>query len=161
LLGIAGIVSACGVAEVRLIPPTLSNVVHQDTYCTDRDTIMDFKFNKDGLLTRLEVTLVPADFNGANPSTDPRAVTEEANPFDLDNNSFKGWAVLNSNGIAGIQSVSQNGVGGQSVKVSGGSWQVWVRGFNGGETKGFVKSDKLLTPSTGPSCDPIFPYDNP
>ena len=89
-------------------PPTLSNVVHQDTYCTDRDTIMDFK----------------------------------------------------SNGIAGVQSVSQGGSG-QSVKLPGGSWQVWVRGYNGGETKGFVRSDKLLTPSTGSSCDPIFPYDSP
>jgi hypothetical protein len=39
------------------------------------------------------------------------------------------------------------------VTVSGG-------GYNGNETNGFVKADKLLTPATGPTCDPIFPYDN-
>lgn len=97
-------------AEIRLIPPTLSNLVHQDASCTDCVTILDFKFSKNELLTRLEVGLVPSDFTGADPSKNARAVSEEAKPFELGNNTFKGYVVLDSNDQPGVQRVSSDAV---------------------------------------------------
>lgn len=160
LLGLSAVLLGCGVVEVRLIPPTLENLQNQATYCTDRDTIVDFKFNKTGLLTKLEVWITDDNPAITDPSTATGAGSDKSvQTFDLGNNTFKGYVVLDSNGVPGIQ---REGVGGQAITVTPtGNKRVWVRGYNGGETKGFVKSSTVLSPSSGVSCDPIFPYDTP
>ncbi|HEU4742997.1 MAG TPA: hypothetical protein VFS50_15490 [Meiothermus sp.] len=160
LLPIVGaLLASCGVVEVKLVPPVISNLQSQATFCTNRDTLIDFRFNKSGLLTRLEVYVTKDDPNFKAPTDDPDAkYLGDVKFFDLGNNNIVSYIAADTDGNGQIQSL---GVDAQTIVVTPVAHRLWVRGFNGTEGSAFVKADNAITPSTDPNCDPIFPYGDP
>lgn len=160
LLPIVGaLLASCGVVEVKLVPPVISGLQSQPTFCTNRDTIIDFRFNKSGLLTRLEVYITKDDPSLSAPTDDPEAKRlGDVRFFDLGSGTIVSYIAADTDGRPGIQSL---GVGAQSIVVTPANYRLWVRGFNGDAPSPFVKAEEAITPSSDPNCDPIFPYGDP
>ncbi|MCL6567794.1 MAG: hypothetical protein K6T35_02655 [Meiothermus silvanus] len=178
LLPIVGaLLASCGVVEVKLVPPVISNLQSQATFCTNRDTLIDFRFDKNGLLTRLEVYVTKDDPNFKAPTDDPDAkYLGDVKFFDLGNNNIVSYIAADTDGNGRIQSLKDvfasqsskdvfalqsNGVNAQTIVVTPVPHRLWVRGFNVTEGSAFVKADNAITPSSDPNCDPIFPYGDP
>lgn len=154
----AALISGCGIIEVRPVPPTISNLQTQATFCTDRDTIVDFQFDAKGLITKLEVWVTEPGVS--DPSVDPANKAGDLDAFDLFSSGSKlvGFIALDTNGDG---EVKRNGQNLPAIVVTPTEKQVWVRGYNLDQTNGFVKAGNTMLPSAASDCDPIFPYGQP
>jgi len=155
---LAALISGCGIVEVRAVPPTITKLETQTTFCTDRDTLLDFQFEASGLISKLEVWV--SEPGVSDPSTDANNKVGELDTFDLFSKGSKvvGFIALDTNGDNKIE---RNGQNRPAIVVTPTAKQVWVRAYNFDQTKGFVKAMNIMAPSTDTNCDPIFPYGQP
>jgi hypothetical protein len=154
----AALISGCGIVEVRAVPPEISNLETQATFCTDRDTIVDFRFEAKGLITKLEVWVTQAEAN--DPAANPNDKVGELDAFDLFQKGSKlvGFIALDTNGDNRVQ---RSGRDWPAIVVTPTDKQLWLRAYNFDQTKGFVKAANPISPSAQSDCDPIFPYGQP
>jgi hypothetical protein len=148
---VGGLLTSCGIVELRRVTPKISNLEAQATFCTARDTVMDFQFDKENLITKLEVYLVGEDPNLNDPSTVASALKVTLSPNDLGNGKRAFHVAMDTDNSGQIQSV-----GPQAIVPADKDNRLWIRAFNEGEASPYLKSNLVIKPSNDNAvCDPI------
>jgi hypothetical protein len=143
--------ASCGIVELRRVTPKISNLEAQATFCTARDTVLDFQFDKENLITKLDVYLVGEDANLQDPSTVADALKISLSPNDLGNGKRAFHIPMDTNNSGQIQSVDI-----EAIVPANKDNRLWIRAFNEGEASPFVKSNAVVAPSNDNAvCDPI------
>lgn len=148
------LLASCGIVELRRVTPKISNLEAQATFCTGRDTILDFQFDKENLITKLEIYLVGEDPNLQDPSTVASALKTTISPNDLGNGKRAFHIPMDTDNSGQIQSV-----GVQAIVPADKDNRLWIRAFNDTEASPFLKSNLVIKPSNDNAvCDPIKYY---
>ena len=145
------LLASCGIVELKRVTPKISNLEAQATFCTTRDTVLDFQFDKENLITKLEVYLVGDDINLQDPSTVASALKVTLAPNDLGSGKRAFHVAMDTDNSGQIQSV-----GPQAIVPADKDNRLWIRAFNDTEASPYLKSKDPIKPSTDNAvCDPI------
>jgi hypothetical protein len=149
ILGIA--LAACTVS-VKTQPPTLTNVRTQSTYCTDKDTLVDWAFDYNGVVTRTDFAITDATVT--DPTTQPAESRETVSGLSFVGGTVRGTYQLDTDGVPGYSgplpaSFSPNAI----IVTPNKQLALWVRLTNAAGDSTWVKGN-VMTPGTGAGCDP-------
>lgn len=155
LLPAVGLVlGACSISATPL-PPNISNLRAQDSFCTNTDTKVDFAFDSNGLnlISSLEVAI--SDFNETNPNNIPAANRDTVQVNTLTGSeTIRGFYRADTNGDGRYTGAGADTLRPQAIIVTGVENALWVRASNNGVFSNWIKSNLITADPNNATCDP-------
>ncbi|MFD3005067.1 hypothetical protein [Thermus tengchongensis] len=149
--------SACTLTlEVVYPGHRITGLRTQETYCTAGNTRVDFAFDLEGRLDKVEFFWIPEGL------TPDQARLEERYALSgpIHAGRVKGWLEVTPEGE--VLAVSLTSPGSLSLRPQGviveplPDRRLWLRGYTGGLAGPFVRAANWVRPDSSPSCDPAW-----
>ncbi len=149
--------SACTLTlEVVYPGHRITGLRTQETYCTAGNTRVDFAFDLEGRLDRVEFFWIPEGL------TPDQARPEERYAFfgPIHAGRVKGWLEVTPGGE--VRAVSLTSPGSLSLRPQGITVEplphrrLWLKGYTGGLAGPFVPAANPVRPDSSSSCDPAW-----
>ncbi|MDM7324156.1 MAG: hypothetical protein P3W93_004010 [Thermus sp.] len=151
------LLSACTLTlEVVYPGHRISGLRTQSTYCTSGNTRVDFAFNLEGRLDRLEFFWLPEGLTPDQARPEERYVLYGP----LQAGEIRGWLEVTPSGE--VQAVSWVASQGLAQRPQGigveplPERRLWLRGYTGGLAGPYVRAANPVTPDSSPFCDPTW-----
>lgn len=155
LLPAVGLVlGACSITA-QPIPPNISNLRAQDTFCTNMDTRIDFAFDSNGLnlISSLEVAI--SDFDETNPNNIPAENRDTILVNTLTGDvTIRGFYRADTDGNPGYTGAGADTLRPQAIVVTGAQNALWIRASNNGAFSDWIKSNLIEADPNNATCDP-------
>ncbi len=149
--------SACTLTlEVVYPGHRITDLRTQGTYCTAGNTRVDFAFDLEGRLDRLEFVWLPEGL------TPDQARPEERYALfgPIRAGRVEGWLEVTPEGE--VLAVSLTSLGSLSLRPQGiiveplPDRRLWLKGYTGGLAGSFVRAANRVRPDSSSSCDPAW-----